>query len=238
MSLQFIDENWSWDIPLFNFLESGNYPDDSQGWNSFFRSERIQTLLKRISDALNVDAKENIIFPPIYKVFRAFYAVPLNKIKVVILGQDPYHDGNAVGLCFSVPPNGKLNPSLQNIYKELNIQGNGSLLSWAEQGCLLLNTALTVRKGEPESHLSIWSDFTEEVIRYVSANTKNVAWLLMGAKALAFKPLVDESKHTTFITSHPSPFSARSGFRGYPAFLGSGVFKKINEFLGDRKINF
>ena len=189
--------------------------------------------MNNISKELEVEAKTSTIYPEINKVFRAF--IPLDKIKVVILGQDPYHNGSAVGLCFSVLPGNKVNPSLKNIYTELKNEGyspveNGILTHWAKN-CCMLNTALTVRKGEADSHTHIWFDFSEKVIKYISDNTKNTVWLLMGSKALEFNPLIDEEKHTVFVTSHPSPFSAHRGFRYYPSFLGSNVFTQINDYL-------
>ncbi len=242
MSIKILDGEWSWKkMILWEFLNEGNYPHE---WKEFFFRDDIQDDLKNISKQLEKESKDCIIYPPINKVFRAFYSVSLKKVRVVVLGQDCFHDGAAVGLCFSVPPNGKINPSLRNIYTELEKEGytpnkNGSLVHWAMQGCLMLNTALTVQKGTPESHLHIWYDFSEKVIKEVSSKTENVAWLLMGAKALSFDKFIDPSRgHRSFITSHPSPFSAYSGFRNYPAFIGSGVFKKIDCFLGQRKIEW
>jgi uracil-DNA glycosylase len=153
---------------------------------------------------------------------------------------DPYHNGSAVGYCFSVLPGNRINPSLRNMYNELKQEGyfpveNGVITHWADQGCLLLNTALTVEKGSPDTHTGLWKDFTRKVISHVAENTSNVVWMLFGAKALAFENLIKGNNHKVLVTSHPSPFSAHKGFRDYPAFLGSNVFKNANKFLKRKK---
>jgi uracil-DNA glycosylase len=231
-----MDEKWDWNtVSLEEYVKEKNYPGS---WSSFFERQDIQDIFKSISKNMNRDI---VIYPPPNLVFRAF-RTPLENIKVVILGQDPYHNGNATGLCFSVPVGAEINPSLRNIYNELEAEGfsvnkNGDLSSWPTQGCMMLNTALTVEKSSPESHLHLWFQFTQKVLEYIGTQTKNVAWLLMGAKALEFKKYaVPENGHKIFCTSHPSPFSAHKGFRDVPAFLGSGVFKNINTFLGKEKI--
>lgn len=235
MSLRILDEEWSLKtMSLEKYVREGNI-----SWD-FFRKDELLSILKSISESLEKE-KDYIIYPSLNHIFRAF-SVPLEKVRVVVIGQDPYHDGNAVGLCFSIPPKRKINPSLQNIYKELENEGytpvkNGSLVHWAKQGCLMLNTALTVRKGEPESHLQLWSPFTKMCLEYVARNTQGVAWLLMGKHATAFKKYTEMNGHRGFITSHPSPLSAYRGFGEYPAFIGSGVFRKMDEFL-EKKIEW
>lgn len=240
--IQFLNEEWSWkNMSLWEYLEEGNYPRMSNGWSSFFISHSQE--LYRISEEIKTEAHGATIYPPIHQVFRAF--IPMEKIKVVIIGQDPYHNGSAVGLCFSVKPGNKINPSLRSIYKELKDEGynpteNGDLIHWADQGCMMLNTALTVEKGCPEVHLAFWYEFTEMVIREVATYCKNVAWLLMGSKALAFKDCINQTHdvgHEIFITSHPMPLSAYKGFRGHSAFMGSGVFRQINTFLAKKGRN-
>lgn len=236
-TLEFLDENWSWeDMSLEEYIREGNYPKLCEGWKQFFEQSNIRAELYKISERIEYDVKNNItVFPSIQHVFRAF--IPLEKIKVIILGQDPYHNGSAMGLCFSVLPGNSINPSLKNIYTELKQEKyspikDGCLLSWAEQGCLLLNTALTVRKREPESHLDAWHSFTENVLQYVVKNTTGVAWIFMGAKAVSFlEHLKCGQNHKSFITSHPSPYSASKPFRSYPAFLGSNVFRDVNKWL-------
>lgn len=230
----FKKEEYSWKkMDLWRFLEEGNFPRLCKEWEKFFISESQK--LYDISNSIKDESQNCTIYPPINLVFRAF--IPMDKIKVVIIGQDPYHNGSAVGLCFSVKNGNSINPSLRTIYKELKNEGyntkeDGDLTHWAEQGCMMLNTALTVEKGCPEIHLGIWYEFTEKVISYVSKKCENVAFLLMGSKALKFKELIESNKgHRTFITSHPMPLSAYKGFRGHDAFIGSNVFNVINQFL-------
>jgi len=234
--IKFIDEEWSWkNMTLQQFVQEGNVPSS---WQDFFNRPDIQALIKEISEYLQKE--EGVIYPVINKVFRAF-TLPLSEIKVVILGQDPYHNGNAVGLCFSVPNGQKINPSLQNIFTELKDEGyspelTGDISYWHKQGCLMLNTALTVLRGCADSHTTIWNKFTHKVIEEVANKTKNVAWLLMGAKALEFKKYANPIfGHQVFATSHPSPFSAYKSFQNIPAFIGSGIFKKINTFLTEKE---
>ncbi len=245
--LKILDEEWSWtNMTLWDYLFEGNWP---KKWKKFFTREDVQKELVYISDEIIKESKGCIIYPSPNRVFRAFSLDP-QKIKVIILGQDPYHNGNAVGLCFSIPPGKKINPSLLNIYKELENEGykpdkTGSLVHWHEQGCLLINTALTVIKGNAETHVHIWADFTEKLIHYLSTSRKNIAWVLMGAKALSYNRDIDKTNgHKSFITSHPSPLSAYRGFgKGmkYPAFMDSGLFKDVNNFLdenGKKKVKW
>lgn len=232
MSINFINETYDWkNLSLEQYLNEGNYPSN---WSEFFERKDIQNILSDISKNMN---RTITIYPSPNMVFKAF-RLPLNKVKVLILGQDCYHNpGSATGLCFSIPPNSAINPSLRNIYQELENEGfkpvkNGDLTHWMNQGCLMLNTALTVEKGTPESHLHLWYDFSEKLLDYIGNNSKNIAWLLMGAKALQFKKFANPNNgHICFCTSHTSPFSAHKGFKDIPAFLGSNVFKNINSFL-------
>lgn len=229
--------NWK-NISLFSHIyEDNNVPIY---WRDFFYTEQVQNEIKKISDFLqtvNVN-----IFPEIEKVFRAFFMNPKN-IKLIILSQDPYHNrGSAVGLCFSVPKNSSINPSLRNIYTELENEGfkvnkNGCLEYLQKQGCFLINSALTVEEGNPESHIEIWAIFTDLVIKHLQS-FDNVAWLLMGSKAISYKSNITNPTHKLFLTSHPSPFSAYRSSKVAPAFMGSNVFKQINEFLGNRAIKF
>jgi uracil-DNA glycosylase len=207
----------------------------NRSWKGFFTREDIREELEKIYRELGKEKGE--VYPISNKVFRAFN-LPMGKISVVVLGMDPYHTpGSAVGLCFSVPKNSKIPPSLRNIYKELENEGydgvkDGDLEYWRAQGCLMLNTALTVREGEPDSHTELWFMFTLKVIEELVEKTQNVAWLLMGAKALVLKDVIESKNgHVVFGTSHPSPFSANRCVKNYPAFIGSDVFRKINVFL-------
>lgn len=233
MNITFKNEKWDWNIPLLLFVKEKNYPRE---WSNFFENENVHKEIKLISELLQKSKSKTIIYPSIENVFNAFQ-LPLDKIKVVIIGQDPYHDGNATGLCFSVPLNTRINPSLKNIYTELKNEGfsfkeNGDLSHWLKQGVMMLNTALTVEKSKPESHLEIWNNFMNLVLSKIENETVDTVWLLMGAKAITFSKYVNTSKgHKSFCTSHPSPFSASKSFRNISAFLGSNVFKKINDFL-------
>lgn len=174
-----------------------------------------------------------VIYPPGSLLFNAFNNTPFEKVKVVILGQDPYHGpGQAMGLSFSVPRGITIPPSLVNIFKELRndigmqIPGHGDLTQWAKQGVLLLNAALTVRANEPNSHAKIgWHDFTDEVIQVLSDKKEDLVFLLWGRFALDKIPLIDEMKHLVLRAAHPSPFSADKGF------FGCRHFSKTNEWL-------
>jgi len=173
------------------------------------------------------------IFPAGSAIFNAFNQTPFNNVKVVILGQDPYHgSGQAMGLSFSVPHGVKPPPSLVNIFKELKsdiglpIPTQGDLTPWAKQGVLLLNAVLTVRENEPASHAKIgWMHFTDAVIRKISDEKKGVIFLLWGKFAEEKQTLIDETKHFVLKAAHPSPFSADKGF------FGCKHFSKTNELL-------
>lgn len=239
--LNFINEKWNWKTNSLSDIT-----ENLVGWNDFFSRSDIKVDICNISEKLKERANSGIIiYPEIYQVFRTFSLSP-EKIDVVLLGQDPYHDGNATGLCFSIPKGSKLNPSLRNIYTELkndgyNVIEDGDISYLLNKGIFMLNTALTVEKGEPESHLHLWYKFTEKIIRYI-AEKKSVVWLLMGAKALAFQKIVLDSKNTQkiFATSHPSPFSAHKTFydkigkRQVQSFLNSGVFVEIENYIGKK----
>jgi uracil-DNA glycosylase len=178
-------------------------------------------------------ASGSIIYPSGNLIFNAFWQTPFNKVKVVILGQDPYHNpGQAHGLSFSVPEGTPLPPSLQNIYKEIadDIGGtppaSGDLTHWANQGVLLLNAALTVRQNEPASHAKIgWTAFTDAVITTLSEQREGLIFLLWGKFAQDKQQLIDETKHVVLKAAHPSPLSA------YKGFLGCKHFSKVNEIL-------
>jgi uracil-DNA glycosylase len=174
-----------------------------------------------------------IIYPPGSLIFNAFEKTPFDKVKVVLLGQDPYHGpGQAHGLCFSVPDGVPPPPSLVNMYKELNtdigmpIPKTGNLTKWAEQGVLLLNAVLTVRAGEAASHSKIgWMNFTDAVIKKLSAEKKGIVFLLWGRFAQEKQILIDGTKHFILKAAHPSPLSANNGF------FGCKHFSKTNELL-------
>ena len=173
------------------------------------------------------------IFPPGSQIFRAFDLTPVSEVKVVILGQDPYHGpGQAHGFAFSVQRDVKIPPSLQNMYKELQtdlgctIPSHGNLLEWAGQGVLMLNTVLTVRGGQPNSHKNCgWEEITDSVIRHLDKREKPLVFLLWGANARAKIPLIHGMQHLVLAAPHPSPLSAWQGF------FGCKHFSKANEFL-------
>lgn len=173
------------------------------------------------------------IFPPADEIFTAFELTPLSDVKVVIIGQDPYHgDGQAHGLCFSVKPDIETPPSLVNIYKELNtdlgcyIPNNGYLTKWAKQGVLLLNTVLTVRAHQANSHRGIgWEEFTDAAIRILNEQDRPIVYLLWGKPAQMKNSMLNNPKHLILEAPHPSPLSA------YRGFFGCQHFSKTNEFL-------
>lgn len=178
-------------------------------------------------------AAGKVIFPPSKFIFNAFNSTPLDKVKVVIIGQDPYHGpGQAHGLCFSVQPGVAIPPSLQNIFKEqqrdlgLPYPSHGCLQSWADQGVLLLNATLTVEQARAGSHQGRgWETFTDKAIQLVSRETSSVVFLLWGSYAQKKAELIDPSKHLILKAPHPSPLSAHRGF------MGCGHFSRANEYL-------
>ncbi len=203
-------------------------------WTDLLKEEKQKEYFKNVLAFSNTERKTKRIFPPTDKVFNAFTLTSLENLKVVILGQDPYHgEGQAEGLCFSVQPGVRLPPSLKNIYKEIESDlqikmnfTNGHLAKWAEQGVFLLNAVLTVEEGKPASHAGKgWETFTDEVIKKISENKNGVIFLLWGNYAIKKKGLIDEKKHFVLTAPHPSPFSAYSGF------FGCKHFSKTNEIL-------
>ncbi len=188
-------------------------------------------------------AKGKTIFPPGAEIFSAFNTTPFSNVKVVILGQDPYHgEGQAHGLCFSVKPGVKAPPSLVNIYKELQtdldlaIPNHGYLQSWAKQGVFMINAMLTVEAHKPASHSKIgWNHFTDSAIKKLSDERKNLVFILWGNFAKQKSSLIDSSKHLVLTAAHPSPFSAYNGF------FGCKHFSQTNEYLksvGKEPINW
>jgi len=203
-------------------------------WKAVLKSEFNKPYFQQIVLHIKTEKSQGkIIYPPGSLIFNAFNKTPFDKVKVVILGQDPYHGaGQAHGLCFSVPDGVPPPPSLVNIFKELQedtgvgIPRHGNLSHWAGQGVFLLNASLTVRAGEPMSHAKTgWSQFTDTVIKTISDQKKNVVFLLWGKFAQEKKVLIDESRHLILKAAHPSPLSAHAGF------LGCRHFSKTNAFL-------
>lgn len=204
-------------------------------WKNVLKDEFLKPYFQQVVTFLKTEkAAGKIIYPPGSLIFNAFNQTPFNKLKVVILGQDPYHgNGQAHGLSFSVPNGIKPPPSLVNIFKEIQSDTGvampkeyGNLTKWAEQGVLLLNAALTVRANEPFSHAkSGWAEFTDAVIRIISDELKGIVFLLWGKFAQEKQILIDETKHFVLKAAHPSPFSADKGF------FGCRHFSKTNELL-------
>jgi len=202
-------------------------------WKAFLRKELNSNNFKAIISALVIERKIHTVFPANNVIFNAFNLTTPSNIKVVILGQDPYHGkGQAHGLSFSAPNGVKTPPSLRNIFKELqsdlnhSISNNGNLDSWAQQGVLLLNATLTVREKIAGSHQKLgWELFTDSVIKKISAEKEGIIFLLWGAFAQKKSVLIDTKKHHILTTTHPSPFSA------YKGFLGCKHFSKTNKIL-------
>lgn len=204
------------------------------GWKEALREEFEKPYMKELGDFLRSEkAAGKEIYPPGQLIFNALNSTPLDQVKVVVIGQDPYHGpGQAHGLCFSVQPGVATPPSLVNIYKELkrdlniDIAAHGNLQHWAEQGVLLLNTSLTVERGIAGSHAGKgWQMFTDKVIEVVSAHQAQLVFLLWGAHAQSKERLIDTSKHLVLRSPHPSPLSAHRGF------IGNGHFSRTNKFL-------
>lgn len=215
----------------------------SNDWLYLLYNELNAEYFDALSNFIIEQQLSNEVFPVEENIFRAFHKTSLAEVKVVILGQDPYHVPNqANGLAFSVSNDMKLPPSLKNIYKELQQDINcqfyqlGDLTPWAAQGVLLLNTTLTVNKSKPGSHQKQgWERFTDAVIQQVSNEKEHIVFLLWGNYARAKKVLIDESKHLVLEAAHPSPFSAYNGF------FGSNHFSKTNKYLrkhGKSEINW
>ncbi|WP_304003572.1 uracil-DNA glycosylase [Faecalicoccus pleomorphus] len=202
-------------------------------WQELFDTEIQKEYLNKINYFLAREYKAKKIYPPKEKIFNAFLTTSLKDTKVVILGQDPYHQpGQAQGFAFSVAPNVKIPPSLVNIYKEIEdeyhvkLHRNGDLTDWAKQGVLLLNPILTVEDSKPLSHQNIgWQNFTDAAIQRINEKEDAVVFLLWGSKAGAVRRFLNNPNHLVLTSSHPSPLSA------YRGFFGNGHFKKCNEFL-------
>ena len=205
-----------------------------ESWKDLLKDEFSKTYFLQIASHLKTEKATNAtVYPLGSLIFNAFEKTPFTDLKVVIIGQDPYHGpGQAHGLSFSVPDGVACPPSLQNIFKELNkdiglpIPKAGNLTPWAEQGVLLLNASLTVRANEPASHAKIgWTQFTDAVIRKISDEKTGVVFLLWGRFAQEKQGLIDETKHHVLKAAHPSPFSVEKGF------YGCKHFSRTNELL-------
>ncbi len=208
-------------------------PEIEESWRLALQEEFKADYFVRLKAFLREEVKKHIIYPPGKLIFSAFDLTPLTAVRVVIIGQDPYHGrGQAQGLAFSVPDGIRIPPSLQNIYKELHddlgipIPHTGNLEKWARQGVMLLNATLTVRSGQAGSHQGKgWEQFTDQVIRTISDLRAGIVFLLWGRFAQEKETLIDTSKHFILKAAHPSPFSANKGF------FGCRHFSKTNEIL-------
>ena len=210
-------------------------------WIQYLEEELNQSYMKDLKKKLIECQNKNItVYPEKSKIFNAFHLTPFQKIKVVILGQDPYHGpGQAHGLSFSVPHNIKTPPSLMNIFKELDSdlkveinKTNGNLEHWAKQGVFLLNTTLTVEESKPMSHKDFgWNIFTDKVIEIINNHRNNIVFILWGAHAHSKTHLIDSSKHLILKSVHPSPLSSHRGF------FGSRPFSQTNNYLESKEID-
>ena len=207
----------------------------ANSWSDFFETEKEKPYFQDLMNAVDEEYENHTCFPPKEFIFNAFNFCDFTTLKVVIIGQDPYHgDGEANGLCFSVNDGVKIPPSLKNIFTEINTEyerifspTSGNLESWAKQGILLLNASLTVRKDLANSHKHLkWNIFTDAVIQYISDNSEQVVFLLWGSFAHKKGSKINRDKHLVLETGHPSPLSANRGF-----WFGNNHFKLTNEYL-------
>ena len=202
-------------------------------WLEALKDEFKKDYYKQLFEKVNEEYRTRLIFPPANDIFNAFHLTPLKDVKVVILGQDPYHGNNqAHGLCFSVKPEVEIPPSLVNIYKELHddlgctIPDHGYLVKWAKQGVLMRNTVLTVRAHQANSHRGIgWEEFTDAAIRVLNTQDRPIVFILWGRPAQMKKAMLNNPKHLILEAPHPSPLSS------YRGFFGSRPFSKTNQFL-------
>ncbi len=213
--------------------------DFGNDWNEVLKVEFDKEYYKILRSFLKGEYSTETIYPPMGDIFNAFKATPYKDVKVVIIGQDPYHQPRqAHGMCFSVQKGVMTPASLKNIYKELNadlgcyIPNNGYLMPWAKQGVLLLNTILTVREGRPLSHKGYgWETFTDNVLKKLNEKEESVIFLVWGASAKNKCALIDRNKHIILEAAHPSPLSA------YYGFFNCRHFSKVNEILTSRGEN-
>lgn len=207
-------------------------------WMEQLKPEFNKPYYRKLYEFVNFEYANGIVYPASEDIFNALNFTPLKDVKVVLLGQDPYHEpGQAHGLSFSVKPGIQTPPSLLNMYKEIqneygyDIPNNGYLVKWAKQGVLLMNTVLTVRKGAANSHKNHgWEQFTDAVIRIVNEQERPIVYFLWGANARSKKSLITNPKHLVLETVHPSPLSA------YGGFFGCNHFKMANEYLEKNSI--
>jgi uracil-DNA glycosylase len=214
-------------------------------WQTLFKQEFSKDYMGELKHFLTAEKKSGqVVYPPQHDFFNAFSYAGFKKLKVVIVGQDPYHGaGQAHGLSFSVKDGIKIPPSLRNIYKEVNrdlkhsIPESGNLEEWAKQGVLLLNASLSVREGEAGSHSKKgWLTFTQQCIDYINEQKQDVVFLSWGLFAHKVCAQIDTNKHCVIKTSHPSPLGATKQGKEFCAFLGSGCFSQANRYLIEKKL--
>lgn len=208
-------------------------------WEDIIDLEKQKDYYKKLKEEIDKRYETTTVFPEKQNIFKAFYLTKLDNLKVVILGQDPYHGfGQAQGLAFSTPANIKNPPSMQNILKEIqsdlgkkSICEDGDLTPWAKQGVLLLNTILTVEESKPKSHHNLgWEVFTDNVIKYISDNCKDTIFILWGSPAISKTKLIDRKKHHILTAPHPSPLSSYRGFFGCKHFSQTNnILKSLNK---------
>ena len=202
-------------------------------WDEILKDQFVSNEYLKLREFLKSEYSSKTIYPSMYDIFNSMKYTDFDNVKVVLLGQDPYHnEGQAMGLSFSVPKGIAVPPSLVNIYKEINSElgippkNHGDLTGWAKQGVLLLNAVLTVRAHQANSHKGKgWEYFTDSIIKKISEEKEHVVFLLWGGTARSKKPLIDKNKHLILECAHPSPLSAYNGF------FGCGHFIKTNEYL-------
>ncbi|MCR5394930.1 MAG: uracil-DNA glycosylase [Bacteroidales bacterium] len=205
-----------------------------ESWRQILQPQFDSTYFELLTDYVRRAYQQSVVYPPASKIFEAFNRTPFDQVKVVILGQDPYHEpGQAHGLCFSVQPGVQVPPSLVNIYKELSDEyhldysvRNGDLTHWANQGVLLLNATLTVQAGQAGSHQGKgWETFTDAAITALSQQREHIVFLLWGGYARQKSRIIDHTRHLVLESAHPSPLSA------YRGFFGNGHFLRTNQYL-------
>jgi len=237
----------SWNEVYPTGVHFDNFPIYNK-WKNYFDDLKERNLFQKVENILNDEIKNgNDIYPYPRLVFNAFNSCDVDKVKVVLIGQDPYANADvinnqnipqAMGLSFSVPLGIKTPCSLENIFKNQvannvisNKQPHGNLQFWASQGCLLLNTSLTVREREPNSHTTVWKPITDRIIKFLSNEKENLVFVLWGSPALEKIKLIDCDKHHIIISSHPSGLSCHSPLKNYPPFVQVNHFQQINDYL-------
>lgn len=253
-----MSNKWSQQYPTNNFTFASLPYDPSWApmMNKINNDTNIKKSITKLETMINRTIKETKVYPYPDEVLNAFNVTKLDDIKVVIIGQDPYYNSvvimdddvdedkeiepipQAMGLSFSVKNKVKIPPSLVNIFANLyrnklipKIPSHGDLTKWAQQGCLLLNTSLTVPTGKPNAHKAYWKPITNEMIKYVSDNTNNIVFMLWGGEALDKLSLIDQQKHKVTISSHPSPMSIKTPLGIHDTFYNSNHFKVANDYL-------